>query len=46
MSLLSAFKGVENNAVEAKLKGQNSLRLTIGHDVYEVRPASAGTALI
>src|SRR5215472_13587127 len=38
MSLLSAFKGVENGAMEAKRNEQKSLRLIADHDVYEVRP--------
>jgi hypothetical protein len=38
MSLLSAFEGLEDSAMEAKPNGQNSCGLTTSHDVYEVRP--------
>jgi hypothetical protein len=38
MSLLSAFKGLEDSAMEAKRNGQNSRGLTSGQDVDEVRP--------
>jgi hypothetical protein len=42
MSLLSAFKGVKDSAMETERNGQNSLRLTASHDVYEVRPRKGG----
>jgi hypothetical protein len=35
MSLLSAFKDLEDSAMEGK---RNSRQLATGHDVYEVRP--------
>jgi hypothetical protein len=38
VSLLSAFKGVKDSAMESKRNEQKSLGLTTGHDVYEVRP--------
>ena len=35
-----------HNPLEAKRKRQNSLRSTLGNDIYEIRPRKDGVTLI